>query len=372
MDKRTTFLISAVALGVAMFWGMLAQRNHWPPYQLVKVALDLASPPPGGGHLRPDPARVEEIDPRYREVDPLSLVHAADPFAFEELRSELVAFLFGEDMLPADLPHALDPVEHPDFGREVGVWEVRMDFGLTSTVFDVPGDGPVVLYHQGHGQTTAECAETVRALNDAGCRVLVFAMPLEARNPGVHLPNRLELASHMQLAWLNQDEGHPVRLLVEPVLVMLNELEAEGTPGQTTMIGLSGGGWTTTLAAAIDPRIGLSIPVAGTLPLWLRTGVPGDWGDWEQNLPEMYSRWSYLDLYILGATGEGRAQLQILNQYDPVCFAGIRSQLYAETVSNIVDSLGPGGFEVFVDDTHARHDISVAARSLILELIGGL
>jgi hypothetical protein len=372
VNKRTTSLISLIALGAAMVWGMLAQRNHWPPYQLVKGALDLASPPPGGGHLRPDPALVEQIDPRYREVDPLSLVHAADPYGFEELRAELLVFLFGGYTLPATLPHALGPIEHADFGREVGVWEVRMDHGLTSTVFDLPGDGPVVLYHQGHGETTADCAETVRALNDAGCRVLVLAMPLESRNPGVKLPGGLELDQHIQLGWIDDSAGHPVRLLVEPVIVMLNELEAQGEPGPTTMIGLSGGGWTTTLAAAIDTRINLSIPVAGTLPLWLRTGVRGDWGDWEQNLPGLYSRWSYLDLYILGATGEGRAQLQILNQYDPVCFAGIRSQLYGETVSRIVDGLGAGGFEVFVDDTHARHDISVAARARILELIRGL
>ena len=32
------------------------------------------------------------------------------------------------------------------------------------------------------------------------------------------------------------------------------------------MMGLSGGGWTTTLAAALDPRIDLSIPIAGSIP----------------------------------------------------------------------------------------------------------
>ena len=33
------------------------------------------------------------------------------------------------------------------------------------------------------------------------------------------------------------------------------------------MIGLSGGGWSTTVAAALDPRIGLSLPVAGSVHL---------------------------------------------------------------------------------------------------------
>jgi PhoPQ-activated pathogenicity-related protein len=32
------------------------------------------------------------------------------------------------------------------------------------------------------------------------------------------------------------------------------------------MAGLSGGGWTTTISAAIDPRITLSMPIAGSMP----------------------------------------------------------------------------------------------------------
>ena len=31
-------------------------------------------------------------------------------------------------------------------------------------------------------------------------------------------------------------------------------------------MGLSGGGWTTTMAAALAPRIELSLPVAGSIP----------------------------------------------------------------------------------------------------------
>eukprot|EP01043_Picozoa_sp_COSAG02_P103688 COSAG02_NODE_39697_length_414_cov_0.596825_2_plen_47_part_01 len=30
------------------------------------------------------------------------------------------------------------------------------------------------------------------------------------------------------------------------------------------MVGISGGGWTTTVSAAIDPRIELSMPIAGS------------------------------------------------------------------------------------------------------------
>ena len=45
---------------------------------------------------------------------------------------------------------------------------------------------------------------------------------------------------------------------------------------RVVMVGLSGGGWTTTVAAAIDPRIDLSIPVAGSLPFAMRTAHAGD------------------------------------------------------------------------------------------------
>jgi hypothetical protein len=64
------------------------------------------------------------------------------------------------------------------------------------------------------------------------------------------------------------------------------------------MIGLSGGGWTTTLYAAIDPRVRLSFPVAGTLPEYLRVGRPGAR---EQFYPDLYKIANYLDLYVMGS-----------------------------------------------------------------------
>jgi hypothetical protein len=282
----------------------------------------------------------------------------------------LCTFLFGEDRLPTGLPEPMDPPDGDSvLGPTLKAWRVEMEFGLTSIVYDLGGSGPVVLYHQGHGEPLEQSAWLVKRLVDAGCRVLVLAMPLEGRNPPL-LHEGLEIASHAQLDWLEPSAGHPVRFLIEPVVVMLNQLVVEGATTPVTMVGLSGGGWTTTLAAALDLRIGASVPVAGSLPLWLRCLVAGDWGDWEQNLPELYRRWTYPDLYVLGSSGPGRVQVQVLNQYDPVCFAGIRSRLYEPAVRDCVAAAGPGAFRVFVDDTHAAHAISPAAADLVLDLIG--
>ena len=45
------------------------------------------------------------------------------------------------------------------------------------------------------------------------------------------------------------------------------------------MMGKSGGGWTTTLAAALDPRISFSAPIAGSIPPGQRHGPGADRGD---------------------------------------------------------------------------------------------
>src|SRR5439155_16801794 len=84
------------------------------------------------------------------------------------------------------------------------------------------------------------------------------------------------------------------------------------------MTGLSGGGWATTIYAAIDPTIRCSFPVAGTIPLYLRT--KGSVGDREQFEPTFYGIAGYPDLYILGAQGRGRKQVQILVRRDDCCF----------------------------------------------------
>ena len=56
------------------------------------------------------------------------------------------------------------------------------------------------------------------------------------------------------------------RFFVEPVILTINYAKQVLGYKRVVMMGLSGGGWTTTMAAALDPRIELSIPVAGSIP----------------------------------------------------------------------------------------------------------
>ncbi len=135
------------------------------------------------------------------------------------------------------------------------------------------------------------------------------------------------------------------------------------------MAGLSGGGWATTIYAAIDPTIQCSFPVAGTIPLWLRSG--GSVGDREQFEPTFYSLAGYPDLYVLGAHGRGRRQVQILVRRDDCCFGQAQHDAtasglayadamrsYERHVSAVLDRLKSGSFRLEIDETAPSHMIS--------------
>ena len=80
------------------------------------------------------------------------------------------------------------------------------------------------------------------------------------------------------------------RFFLEPVSLAINFAITQGYE-RFVMVGLSGGGWSTTVASALDKRIGLSFPVAGSLPLDMRTNDWHDGGDYEQTGRPIYKAW---------------------------------------------------------------------------------
>lgn len=94
---------------------------------------------------------------------------------------------------------------------------------------------------------------------------------------------------------------------------------------KVTMVGRSGGGWVTTLAAAVDTRVQCSVSIFGSLPMKLRLPVEGDlrndMGDFEQHGLLIFKEIDYIDLYALATTRQRRHSL-ILNSDDECCFSG--------------------------------------------------
>jgi hypothetical protein len=182
--------------------------------------------------------------------------------------------------------------------------------------------------------------------------------------------------------------GSAMRFFLEPTAISLNYLKTRHRPGKFPnyrafhMIGLSGGGWATTVYAAIDPTIRCSFPVAGTIPLYLRSG--GSIGDREQFEPSFYSLAGYPDLYVLGAHGRGRRQVQILVQRDDCCFGQAQHdpkssglaypeamREYETRVAAALKAIGPGAFRLEIDETAPSHMISHhAIEKIILAELG--
>ena len=177
--------------------------------------------------------------------------------------------------------------------------------------------------------------------------------------------------------------GSPMKFFLEPVAAGLNHIKKSarkmGSPDYRKfhMTGLSGGGWTTTVYAAIDPRIQLSFPVAGTMPLYLRTG--GSVGDLEQFEPGFYAIAGYQDLYMLGADKPGRRQVQILNRRDNCCFGEAQHDSrragmdyseslrdYERRVQKVLAGFRSGGFRLELDESAPSHMISHYAIEKIL------
>lgn len=328
------------------------------------------------------PKEYTETPKEYTETDVVSILSIRQPQDVSELRDVLINFLWGKPEPPSTLPSVITEdikdtlYEDIDSLQRIDKVVIEMEFGLESTVYHfIPNNpnGNIVLYHQGHRGDFYNSKKQIRQFIDNGYAVMAFAMPLLWPNnqPTIQLPRigRLKLTKHDRMKFLAPENGHPIKYFIEPVVIALNYLEKSFDYHVIAMVGISGGGWTTTLAAAVDTRIAKSFPVAGSYPIYLRSNSPRDWGDYEQTAPELYNTVNYLELYVLGSSGNHRKQLQIINQFDRCCFAGTKWDTYKDTVTSLVHQLGAGEFDLFLDDSHQEHLISDMAMSRILNEI---
>jgi hypothetical protein len=304
-------------------------------------------------------------------------------------RQALIDFLWGAQGFPGEkLPSSLTkdvptPVSGLNNLERVDELHVAMEEGEQGLAYHFVAkrsNGRLVVVHQGHGCTfdDSEAAagknygiqRAISGLLSVGFSVLAVYMPHEF--PG----DCRGTVYHNIMSERVVGTGSPIKFFLEPVAVCLNYLQANAGADhfpkyrEFDMVGFSGGGWTTTVYAAIDPRITMSFPVAGSLPLYLRSGASV--GDAEQTFASLYKIAGYPDLYVMGASGAGRKQVQILNRRDSCCFgekqhgaaqlgitweAAVRS--YETEVRHTLNHLGNrGSFRVAIDEESTGHMIS--------------
>lgn len=252
----------------------------------------------------------------------------------------------------------------------------------------------LVVYHRGHEarDCNADVDGLVAYLNALGYDTFEMWMPFYACNspPWSRTPN----LPHETLMPYEARGDHTMRFFIEPVALAV--AFATGALGYThvAMIGLSCGGWTTTLAAAVLPALRLSIPIAATVPSWPtpiftswvrnlpesnrrmyhRLGVvdvPGTGGDYEHRREQPYflAVGGYAQLYVLGTVEAGRLQLQILHEDDDCCYSAHGVHGPIRDYNAHVQSHGAGWMQTAVTqgDNHVVNPRDRTLISLMLE-----
>lgn len=264
-------------------------------------------------------------------------------------RTRLTQLIFGADRLPSVWPQV-------DGNRLF----YQLPDGYASTAYlhrPAQSNQELLIYHHGHF-TDEEAAAIEQAVLSrflpAGFSVLFVHMPLYGANADARYPNP---SNHNAFY---PETNQAITFFLEPMVAFVNQLASNYR--RISMMGLSGGGWTTVMYAALDSRIARSYPVAGSYPQYIVRQLPMTYApDAEQTDAAIYSNIDYLDFYAIAGMNH---QLQIYNYNDACCFQGDYSKQYEGAVANVVQPTG-GDFFVFVDDND-QHSISDRSFTLVL------
>jgi hypothetical protein len=237
--------------------------------------------------------------------------------------------------------------------------------------FNIP-----VIYHGGHegifwedvylsNSGRPNSISVIDFFLEKGFDVIAIEMPLCGANENPievqEDSNSYQLSQHADIFQLEK----PFYYFFEPVRKTLNFMERRYGYKKFVMVGLSGGGWTTTIYSAIDARIAQSYEVAGSIPMPLRRNS-SDLGDEEQYYKDFYDRFNYSTLYTLAAHGNEKLHYQILNVDDNCCFNLDGNNYWVPFVQQKLAALGdPGDYRFYYDPFSTMHKISSVATDTI-------
>ncbi len=344
--------------------------HHYDPTRVIYKRLKAA-----------DRYVYEEVAPHLLQTDPGDLIAAhvrSDPV---RVRARLVDLVWGGDGYPATLvPETVerDVTGHPlpKLAAQVRVDRLRvvMEHKLWSTLYYLHALQPnerLVLYHHGFGEKMNTMTPLFNALLAEGYDVLAINALGNAGN-AIWAPATGGSKPTAHLFFDLEPIDRPLRFHLEPIIAGLNHALAARSYRSADMIGFSMGGFMTALAAAVEPRIERSYPIAGVYPNYLRTGQEV-MTNGPPYYPPLLAVANQLDLFVLGASGPNRSQLQIFNRFDRCCFNGVRGKVYEQAVREAVaDTPTGGGFAVVLDESHADHRISnFAIETLLTDLARG-
>ena len=321
---------------------------------------------------------IESSPQNLKQIDIDEYVDISNSKDINKKRQELINFIWKSNSLPSELPIVETNFIDSRFSDLTNLQKIekitlQMEHGFISNSYlFVPNDGneKLIIYHQGHSGGFINGKQTIQDFLNAGFSVAAFSMPLFEPNnqPTENIENigPIKFLKHNQFVLLESENFSTLELFLSPISSTLNYLETHYGYSEFYMVGISGGGWTSSVYPALDTRISKSFSVAGSLPLSLRN-VIDDVGDYEQFHPELYSIANYFELYVLSSTGKDREFYQIFNKNDPCCFAGETYKIYHEPLKKFISKFDSGNFDIIIDDTHTEHKISENITEFIIQ-----
>ena len=347
--------LSALAAGVDFL------IHHYDPTRVLYKRLKAA-----------DKYVYDEIDPRFRQTDPNSLIAIQTPADLAGARARLIKAIWGgggfpATAMPSRIERGIDDADLralPNLAR-IDRITVDMGNGIRSFLYHLQPAARtmnrLVIYHHGFAGAIRDVPDILGAFLEQGYGVLAINLMAYGGNSAYFgAADGTQYNLHFDLEKIE----NPLRYQFEPVAAGINYMHGKFAYRSVDMVGFSAGGFVAVVAAALDPRIRRSYPVAGVYPIYLRSGQDIQNG-MASYYPPMLAAASYLDMFILGASGAGRLQMQIFNRYDRCCYNNTKATLYAPAVAGRAAALG-GAFTVLIDETHADHKISRFALDAIL------
>ncbi len=277
-------------------------------------------------------------------------------------RQQLINYIFKAESLPAGYPQDISSHHDRLSIESAEKYTVYMKHNVTSVSYfyrSKNNSSKLMIFVSGHFCEVRAChGNEISYFLERNYSVLAFSLPSADNN-----------ASHSSHKYLGRHESGNFSMIsyfVEPIVLSLNFVSDKYRFEDISMTGISGGGWVTTVYAAIDERIKKSYPLAGTLPMeYLNEET---YGDYEYRLEALYKVADYYDLYILGSVPNGRSQVQILNLDDECCFQGslYLKKPYGPMISRKLKSLNGGNFDVVIVN-QSWHAYSPEALSIIIK-----
>lgn len=362
-----------VVAALAMIAGLVEVAiHHYDPTRVIYKRIKAS-----------DPYLYEEIDPKLRETDAAALIRSdviADPV---RARARIVEVIWGADGYPGDLrPDKVETDVEDDFlgelpdGTKITRLHFELGLGLRSRPYlarALNTNNRLVIYHHGFGDPIDRVSEFLSALLNAGYDVLALNALGSGGTTAIVRSDQDGILPHVNRPGNLSNVFHQMSHFDRPFRYHMNQIVGSLAYAQETygydsvdMAGFSMGAFLTVLSAAALDEIERSYPIAGVYPNYMRRGqeIMPDGAPSYEPLREVANQ---LELFVLGASGPQRKQLQIFNRYDRCCFNGIRSDLYKRPVKDALAASGHGGqFDIRIDETHADHRISRFSIDVIL------